>query len=127
MGQLQQIESKLVELGYQIFAISPDLPANLQQSVEKHGLKYLLLSDSKMTASRAFGIAYRVDHKTLALYKGYGIDLEKASGESHQQLPVPAVFVLGTDGTIKFEYVNPDYRVRIDPDELLAEAQVALG
>jgi hypothetical protein len=53
------------------------------------------------------------------------MDIEEASGQEHHMLPVPAVFMLGgTKGLIEFEYVNPDYRVRMSPDLLLAAAKV---
>lgn len=51
---------------------------------------------------------------------------EGASGETHHQLPVPAVFVLGTDGKIRFEHVTPDHKSRRDSDVLLAMARAAL-
>lgn len=125
-GELQKIEPQLKQMGYQIISVSPDRPERLRQSIEKHGLSYRLLSDSAMTAARAFGIAFTLDAKTLEQYKGYGVDLEEASGEKHHALPVPSVFILGVDGTIKFEYVNPDYKVRLDPAVLLAAARAAL-
>jgi peroxiredoxin len=56
-------------------------------------------------------------------YKGYGIDLEGASGETHHLLPVPAVYIVDKKGKILFEYVNPDHRVRIDAQTVLAAAQ----
>ena len=126
MGQLQKAESQILELGYQILAISPDRPEKLTESVSKHKLTYTLLSDSKMETARAFGIAYQVGDELLERYKGYGIDLEADSGEQHHQLPVPAVFVVGTDGTIKFEHVNPNYKVRPDPAVIVAAAKDAL-
>ena len=89
-------------------------------------MKYRLLSDSNMDCPRAFGIAYKVDEKTVERYKGSGIDLTYDSGEKSHLLPVPSVFVIGTDGVIQFEYVNPNYRVRLDPDVLLAVARAAL-
>ena len=67
-----------------------------------------------------------MDDKTIERYKGYHIDLEESSGEKHHQLPVPSAFVVGTDGVIRFTYVNPDYKVRVDPDVLLAAARAAL-
>ena len=127
MGQLHTIESQLEELGYQILAISPDKPAKLAESIGRHEMKYVLLSDSKMECSRAFGLAYNVDAKTLELYRGYGIDLEDASGETHHVLPVPAVYLVGSDAVIDFEFVNPDYRVRLDADVLLAAARSHRG
>jgi hypothetical protein len=42
-------------------------------------------------------------------------------------LPVPAVFLVTTNGLIQFEYVNPDYKVRLDPELLLAAAKIMLG
>ncbi|MDA2937977.1 redoxin domain-containing protein [Acidobacteria bacterium AH-259-A15] len=113
-------------MGYQLIAVSADRTEKLQQSIGKHQLKYELVSDSQMAGAKAFGLAYRVDDKTLERYKGFGIDLEEASGEGHHLLPVPAVFLIGTDGIIDFQYVNPDHRVRLDPDLLLAAAKASL-
>ena len=115
-----------MKLGYQIVAISPDRPEKLGASAKKHALAYVLLSDSKMTAARAFGVAYKVDDETMKLYRKYEIDLEEASGEKHHELPVPSVFLIGGSGKIAFEYVNPDYKVRLDPDVLLAAAKSAI-
>lgn len=123
LSGIKTIESELVRLGYQFIGISADRPEKIRNTIKKHDQKYLLLSDNKMTGAKAFGIAFKVDEKTLNKYKEYGIDLEDASGETHHILPVPAVFVIGTDGIIKFEYINPDYRVRLDPEVLLAAAK----
>jgi len=123
LGQLQTIEPDLVKLGYQMLAVSPDRPEMLAGIIPKDKLSYALLSDASMNVARAFGIAFRVDKTTLEKYKGYGIDLEAASGNTHHLLPVPAVFIIGTDGTVKFTYTNPDYQVRLAPEVLLAAAR----
>jgi peroxiredoxin len=125
LGQLQEAEADLLKLGYQILAISPDRPEKLRESTEKGKLTYTLLSDSSMAAAKAFGIAFQVDAETIERYKGYGISLDAASGQSHHLLPVPAVFIIGTDGRIQFVYANPDYKVRLTPDVLLAAARMA--
>jgi peroxiredoxin len=126
LAQLQKIESSLLELAYQVLAISPDRPQNLAQSQKKLKPSYTLLSDSSMRVASAFGIAFHVDDATVEKYHGYGIDLEAASGEKHHLLPVPSVFIVGRDGMIGFTYVNPDYKVRIDSDVLLAAAKAVL-
>jgi peroxiredoxin len=127
LGQLQSIESRLVQMGFQIIAVSPDRPGILKAPAEKQELKYRLLSDSEMTAAKALGIAFRVDDTTVTKYKtDYGIDLEADSGQTHHLLPVPSAFVVGRDGVIQFSYVNPNYKVRIDPGVLLEAARVAL-
>lgn len=126
LSEIQKIEQKLIDLGYQIIAISPDLPENLQGSIKKHNLSYKLLSDSKMIAAKTFGIAFKLSEDMLAQYKKFGIDLEKSTGEKDNLLPVPSVFIIGTDSIIKFTYVNPDYKIRISAELLLAAAKSVL-
>ena len=41
----------------------------------------------------------------------------------HGVLPVPAVFVVGTDGVVRYQYVNPDHHTRLDAEVLLAAAR----
>ncbi len=127
LAELGQIEAELREMGLRIVAVSPDRPEVLAESVKTHELTYTLLSDSSMTAAKAFGIAFRVDDATVEQYKGYGIDLEAASGEKHHLLPVPAVFIIGTDGRIRFAYANSDYKVRLSVEALLEAARSSIA
>ncbi|MGE0129025.1 MAG: peroxiredoxin-like family protein [Blastocatellales bacterium] len=126
LSQLQKLEPELIRMGYQILAVSPDLPEKLRPSIEKNKLSYTLLSDSKMAGAQAFGISFKVNDETVKRYKSMGIDLEKDSGETHHLLPVPSAFVIGKDGIIKFAYVNPDYKVRVDSEVLLTAAKAGL-
>lgn len=122
LSGLVSIESDLREMGFQLFAISPDRPEKLRESVKTHDLEYSLFSDSDMSASIALGIAYRVDGETVERYLEHGIDLEGDSGHDHHLLPVPAALVVNTDGKVGFAYINPDYKVRIENDRLLDAA-----
>ena len=61
-----------------------------------------------------------MDAETVKLYKNYGIDLIGLYGRTEPRMPVPGIFLVGTDGKIRFSYVNPDYRIRLDADVLLA-------
>ena len=125
LGQLNEIEKDILDAGFQIVAVSPDKPAEMQNTYNKHDMNYTLLSDSTAEAATAFGIAFRVDDPTLEKLKNYKIDINAASGHDHNILPVPAVFVLDTKGTILFEYVNPVYSTRLHPSVLLAAVKAA--
>jgi peroxiredoxin len=125
LGQIAQVEADLVKLGYQVLAISPDQPEALRDSLNKGGFGYELLSDSDMELSRAFGLAFRVDDETVEKYRGFGIDLDKASGRDHHLLPVPAVYIVDTQGVIRFAHWSADYRERLDPEVLLQAARAA--
>ena len=123
LGELRKAEGPLIDLGYDLLFLSADRPELLYSSLKEPGLNYTILSDARMAAARAYGVAFRVDDATVARYKGFGIDLEAASGETHHELPVPAVFIVDRRGAIRFVYANADYKVRLAPDELLAEAR----
>lgn len=123
LSELQAAEQELMALGYRIVAISPDRPEKIRETAENLEVSYILLSDSKAEAVRAFGLAFTVDEGTIKRYLGFGINLDEASGEGHHQLPVPAVFIVGKDGVIRYRYYNPDYTARLSKDELLAKAR----
>ena len=123
MSQLEEIKDQIDALGYQLIMISPDLPDKIKETIDSHHFSPLFLSDSKVAAAIAFGLAFQVEPEMLELLSEYGIDINAASGESHNILPVPAVFILQSDGTISFEYVNPDFTSRLNRNVLLAAAK----
>ncbi|MDH7603699.1 MAG: peroxiredoxin-like family protein [Melioribacter sp.] len=122
-SELQKVEDDLLKLGYKIIAVCMDSPENLRATLDKYNMKYELYSDSKANAVKEFGIAFKVDDDYLNKLKSYGMDLEASSGETHHILPVPSVFIIDDKGVIQFEYVNPDYKVRLKGNILLEIAR----
>ncbi len=78
---------------------------------------YTLLSDSNLDAAKAFGLAFHVDSEKFREFLG------KHSGESHGLLVVPALYIVDRDLEVQFQYVNPNYKVRIDAPTVLAAAR----
>ena len=124
LAELRKAEAELKGMGFELWFISMDRPELLYESLEQPDIGYRVLSDTKLHASRAFGIAFRVDDETVERLLGWDIDLEGASGEEHHVLPAPATFIVGPDGAVQFQYTNPDYKRRLHPDVLLAAARV---
>lgn len=124
--ELRKAEDKVREMGYELVFISPDRPEKLAESLTELDADYTLLSDSDMEAAKAFGVAFKVDDATIARYREIGIDLVDASGRDHGLLPVPALFIIGTDGIVRFQYVNPNYKIRISETLFVAAASAAL-
>ena len=123
LSEMRKAEAELESLGFDIWFISIDKPEALYASLEQPDIGYRVLSDAKLEATRAFGLAFRVPDELVEKYRGYGIDLEGASGETHHVLPAPSTYLIGADGVIRFQYTNPDYTVRLHPDVLLAAAR----
>ncbi len=127
LGGIATLQDSLTKLGYRIVGISPDNPAALRASLKKQELPYQLYSDSSMAAAQAFGIAFQVKPDQVKRLQGFGIDIEAASGQKHHLLPVPSVFLSDDKGVIRFTYSNPDYKVRIEPADLLKAAEAGAG
>lgn len=127
LAALGEIEPELLKLGYQILALSPEGAAGLKAAAEKNHLNYRLLSDQAMQAASAFGLAFRVEAKTVTAYTGHGITLAAVPGEPDARwLPVPAVYLIGRDGLVKFVHTNPDYKARLSAAQVMAAARAAL-
>ncbi len=116
----QDILPEISNLGAQLVAISPNLPDQSLSSVEKYALAFEVLTDTGNELSRSFGLVFTLDESLRPLYQQFGIDLEAANGDSSFELPIPATYVVDTDGTIALAFVDADYSKRLEPDEVVA-------
>ena len=114
---LGEAEKELLDLGYQIVAVSPDAPKNLIATGEKNKLNYLLLSDSKGELTKALGIAFKAPEN----YKP--IIIKGSDGANVDFLPVPSVFIVNVSSEIEFEHITPDFKHRISNELLVAAAK----
>jgi peroxiredoxin len=53
------------------------------------------------------------------LYKKFGINLDTSQGNENQELPIAATYVVEQDGTISYHFLEEDYKLRADPQEIL--------
>ena len=120
LSQLEKLAPELEKLGYRLTAISQDKPKTNKIAQTKHKLSFPILSDTKLEAATRYGLVFKVDSETTTRYKGYGIDLVGLYGRTKPLMAVPGVFLFNEKGSIRFQYVNPDYRIRLSHDVLLA-------
>lgn len=120
--ELQALQAALPDiqaLGASLVAISPQTPANSRKSQRQNALGFPILSDAGGEIGAAFGLRFSLPDDLVALYKAFGNDLPLINKEPSWTLPMPARFVIGTDGVIAYAEVNADYTQRPDPSELL--------
>lgn len=122
LAELRKSEVELREQGFDVWFISADRPELLYESLSEK-VDYQLYSDGSLKAAETFGIAFKVNQDTLDRFASRGLTLEEISGDDKAGLPVPATFIIGTDGRVHFQYVNPDYSIRLSPKVLLAAAE----
>ena len=119
LGRLNDSLSLIIARGASVIAISPETYANVEKTVEKTHASFPIISDSSMTIMKQYKVDFSVDEGTQKKYLEYGIDFSKANGSNGANLPVPATYIIGKNGLIKYVFFDPDYRVRPSVKELL--------
>jgi len=114
LSEIQGVQNQVVNLGYQIIAVSPDSPENIKSTDDEHQLSYTLYSDEDGKFIKEMGLAFNAPDKYSGMLS------ERSNGKNNGLLPVPSLFVVDTSGKILFEYINPDYKTRISAGLLLA-------
>ncbi len=118
LSEVGRIEKDLLALGYQVIAVSPDAPEKLKPTIDKLEISYTLLSDKSGEFTKATGLAF----KAPANYDKLLIESQGKNAELF--LPVPSLFIVNEKGEILFEYINPNFKNRINGYLLLAAARV---
>jgi peroxiredoxin len=134
LSELRHAISAISKMDVDVLFLSGDRSEILTSSLKREtqddidGLGYTILSDANAQAAIALGIAFKASDRTMMGRHEKGDDIEESSMARHGVLPVPAVFAVNGEGIITFAYANPDYRVRISADELVAAAsEVAIA
>lgn len=116
---LQEALPEIARRGASLVAISPQTAPNSRKSQRDNKLSFPILSDRRSEVANAFGIRFALPDDLVELYKGFKNDLPAFNDDPSWVLPMPARYVIGTDGVIAYSEVNPDYTQRPDPSELL--------
>ena len=115
---MQDSLSFITSKGAVVVAVTPELPENISKTIGKTNASYSILSDDGLKIMKAYDVAYAVDPALNEKYKGYGIDLMKANGANGANLPIPAVYIIDTNGNIIYRYFDVDYRNRASLKEI---------
>jgi peroxiredoxin len=116
---LEAVRPEIKARGASLVAISPQTPANSRKSQRDNKLDFPILSDPGAAVAAEFGLRFSLPEDLIEVYRQFGTDLATVNDDPSGVLPMPARYVIGTDGTIAYAEVNPDYTRRPDPSELL--------
>jgi peroxiredoxin len=105
--------------GATLIAISPMTSKQADFMRDQHKLMFPILCDERNRVATQFGVAYTVPKYQQELFSTVFINLPFINGEDSWTIPLPATFVVGQDGIIKYSGVNEDYTLRAEPTEVL--------
>jgi peroxiredoxin len=117
---LAEAQDEIAAEGGQIAAIMPDqqhFTAGLK--AESHA-PFPILTDIDNGYAMSLNLAFWVGAEMQELMTGAGWDVSRSQGSNTWLLPIPASFVVGTDGEVKSRFLDPDYRKRVAVEDLVA-------
>ncbi|QLL64153.1 AhpC/TSA family protein (plasmid) [Sinorhizobium mexicanum] len=118
---LQALKAEFDSLKANLVVLSPetrDLPRQLQRQLN---LDLTMLADVDHGVAISYGVLFRVPDETKAHYAGQGYDFAHRHGSTEWMLPIPATFVIDQDGVVRGAFVEPDFTIRQEPSDILAE------
>lgn len=117
---LQDSLQVLTAKGAYVIGVSPESAASIDKTVAKTKASFSIISDRDYSVMKAYQVNYVMEPGLADKYKKGGLDVAMANGQVDYVLPVPATYIIGQDGKIKFAYFDKDYKKR--PSVKLLEA-----
>lgn len=105
--------------GAALAAITPEAGGIPLRTKIDRNLDFEILCDLDNVLALECGLVFPVPDDLRTVYLERGIDLERTYGNDAWMLPTPATFIVRADGRIASAYVNPDFRYRLEPKEIL--------
>ncbi len=119
LSELQDSLQFITDLGATVIAISPEKPEAIEKTVEKTGVSFDIIHDENHKIMDLYNVTYAMTKAKYAMYKAYGVDINKASGNDDYALPVPATYIIGKNGKIKGAFFDDDYKKRMSVKQIL--------
>jgi len=116
---LQEIATRIARSGASLLAVSPQSPEGIAQLADSQGLTFPLLSDHGNAVARVYGLVWRLDDESKAIYRRLGHDIPASNGAPGWELPMPAGYVIARTGVICHARVDPRVTHRLEPAEVL--------
>lgn len=118
-----QAHDRIAAMGAQIVAIMPETQEYTRAFKVDAAAPFPVLTDldNGYALSLSLAIWLGAEIQRLLSYQ----DMAKFHGNDGWMLPIPAVFVVGRDGIVKARFVDPDFRKRMEIDDLLKALEQA--
>jgi peroxiredoxin len=123
--QLSAIEDSLKYIknaGATLVAIAPETMDKVGETVEKTKASYSVIADPNGHIMNAYKLDFYVTTEYQKKINEFlNADIATYNGTKEARLPVPATYIIGTDGRIKYVYFHPDYNQRPTINEIIQE------
>ncbi|WP_292656822.1 peroxiredoxin-like family protein [Mesorhizobium sp.] len=117
---IAEVQQEIAAIGGQVVAITPERRKFSTALKSRVGAQFSFLTDMDNGYALSLDLAIGVGAEMQQLLGAGGDDLPSYQDNAAWFLPIPATFIVDTDGIITARYVDPDYQRRMEIDDLVA-------
>jgi peroxiredoxin len=117
---LAKAAPEIADLGAQIVAISPETGRYTAELRDYANAPFPILTDMDGGYALEANLLFWVGEEKRSAMTAGGFDIAPYQGNETWMLPIPATFIVGKDGIVTSRFIDPDYRHRMEIDDLLA-------
>ncbi len=122
---LAEAEPAIAAAGARLVIISPERSRYAAQMRAEAADRFPVLTDIDNGYAMSLNLVIWIGAELQTMLGTAGWNLAAYQGNPSWMLPVPATFVIGTDGLVVARHVDPDYRRRMAIEEMLAAVRSA--
>lgn len=106
--------------GIRLAVVTPETGGRAAALAEQVGPRATLLCDVDHGVAMALGLTVPLSPEVARRYREAGLDLDRLTGGAGGFVPIPATFGVDASGLIRFAHVDPDFRLRAEPADVIA-------
>ena len=120
LGELEKNLNALKEKGVFVLVVTPESAEKTKETQEKFKTSFSIVHDSGNRIMKDYKVAFEVNEANVPNYYGKVTELvNEYNSESEKVLPVPATYLIGTEGLIEYVQYDPDYKNRSNISEIV--------
>ncbi|KAG7338505.1 alkyl hydroperoxide reductase [Nitzschia inconspicua] len=116
---MQEYLSKFEAKGASMVCVSPMLPDGTHYLATKRSLNFPICSDVGNVLARKYNITFEIQPFFRDSMVRWGEDIPLHNGDDTWEVPLPATYVIDTDGRLLWSFIDNDPAIRADPEEIL--------
>lgn len=117
---LQLALPRFRKLGANLVAISLEKPDETLKTLNQHDLSFIVLSDVDGRVAKQFKIIYEAPKFSGMMRDLFQTDIAAHNGSDIARSIIPATYVIDTDFTVRFAFLDEDFTRRADIEEIIA-------
>jgi peroxiredoxin len=121
INALQKRLPDIVAAGGQLIAISPQTPDKSVDQISNSQLTFEVLSDIGNKLAKDCGLVFTLPEALRPIYEAWQIDIPGHNGDESFELPIPATYIIDTDGIICYAFAEMDYTSRLEPNIIIEQ------